>query len=80
VFLVAYGALAYSLNTFVVRPLRRLDSAADAASRSAAADLEVPSAGVREVRRLGEAIRRLRLSLGKALSELERGEAREGGP
>jgi HAMP domain-containing protein len=80
VFLIAYGALAYSLNTFVVRPLRRLDSAADAASRSAAADLQLPSAGVREIRRLGEAIRRLRLSVTKALSELERGKAREGGP
>lgn len=80
VFLTAYVALALSLRTMVVTPLHRLDSAADAASRSVGAELPLPSNAVREVTRLGEAIRRLRLSLSKALAELERGQARWGGP
>lgn len=79
VFFIAYAALTFSLRTMVVAPLRQLDDAAEAASRSIGAELQLPAGAVGEVTRLGEAIRRLRLSLSKALSELERSQARQGG-
>jgi protein-histidine pros-kinase len=70
IFAVAYFALSASLETTVVTPLSRLAEAADQASRSSVATPEVPGSGVHEIRRLAEAIQRLRVSLAKALSQL----------
>ena len=71
VFGIAYVALSAALDRLLIRPLGALASAADAASRSASADLQPPQSGVREVVELGNAITRLHLSLTKALQELE---------
>lgn len=78
VFGIAYLALSAALDRLLIRPLDTLASAADAASRSASPGLELPQSGVREVRELGSAISRLRLSLIKALQELEKPETRGG--
>jgi hypothetical protein len=67
---ICYFALTFALDAMLVRPLRALGSAADAASRSASADFTLPQGGVGEVSRLGKAIERLRLSMAKALAEL----------
>ena len=66
IFAVTYVALTASLGTMLVRPLRALAGAADAASRSSA-PAALPRSGVGEIHALADAIARLRLSLGKAL-------------
>jgi protein-histidine pros-kinase len=76
IFAIAYLALTISLEAMVVGPLNRLTKAADAASRASDARVPLPKSGAQEVRVLAEAIERLRLSLGKALSQLE--QARKG--
>lgn len=78
VFATAYLALSLTFDAFLVRPLSSLAGAADAASRSAQAELRLPRRHpVREVHLLGEAIERLHLSLRKALAALARTQPRE---
>jgi len=77
---ICYLALSITLDAMVVRPLRSLSSATDAASRSAASDPHVPGSGVGEVHKLAGAIERMRLSMIKALSELHRGKRDDGTP
>lgn len=72
IFVLAYLALSASLEGLVAGPLNGLAVAADAASRSADVSTKLPAGGVREIRRLAEAIDRLRVSLAKALAELGR--------
>lgn len=71
-FAICYFALTFSLETMVVRPLRLLSRAADAASHSASSDVPVPKAGIGEFQHLADAIERMRLSMTKALAELNR--------
>jgi hypothetical protein len=54
----------------VASPLDRLAEAADQASRSTTETPALPASGARELRVLGEAIQRLRVSLAKALAQL----------
>ena len=70
VFAVAYVALTLSLDATVVRPLHALSRAAEAASQSNDARLQLPRSGAGEIRDLAEAIERLRTSLGKAMAQL----------
>jgi hypothetical protein len=69
---ICYLALSLSLDAMVVRPLRQLGTAADAASHSAHGALALPHTGIGELHTLGGAIERLRLSTRKALSDLSR--------
>jgi HAMP domain-containing protein len=71
VFAIAYLALSLALDRLLIRPLDVLASAADLASRSAASEPQLPESGVREIRELRDAISRLRLSLMKALHDLQ---------
>lgn len=70
IFAIAYLALAISLEALLVRPLSKLSQVAEAASRGERTQL--PKGGAYEVRRLSDAIDRLRTSLRKALDDLER--------
>ncbi|HXW24687.1 MAG TPA: DUF3365 domain-containing protein [Xanthobacteraceae bacterium] len=70
VFFVTYWALTSSLNIVLVRPLVALARAADSASRKAEQEIVVPPSGASEIRTLGEAIERLRVSLSKAMDQL----------
>jgi Protein of unknown function (DUF3365) len=70
VFFATYWALTSSLNMVLVRPLVTLARAADSASRKADQEIVVPQAGASEIRSLGDAIERLRVSLSKALDQL----------
>jgi protein-histidine pros-kinase len=70
VFVATYFALTISIDSLVVRPLRGLAAAADTASRDGNAPVTLPQSGAREIREIGSAIERLRLSLAKALKRL----------
>jgi Protein of unknown function (DUF3365) len=70
VFVVTYFAVAYMLQVTLVRPLRDLTQAAEAASVSVADRAAPVASGMREIRDLGDAIERLRVSLMKALRRL----------
>jgi protein-histidine pros-kinase len=70
IFTVAYFALSAALKATVIEPLDMLAAAADSASRTASVSAPLPLSGVREIRRLSEAIQRLRISLAKALAQL----------
>jgi protein-histidine pros-kinase len=65
-----YFALTLTVDAVLMRPLRALAAAADAASTSDAAPLALPASGASEVRHLARAIERLRTSLRKALAQL----------
>lgn len=77
---ICYFALSISLDAMVVRPLKALGVAAEAASRTTSADVAVPRSAIGEVHRLSGAIDRLRLSMTKALAELRRGGNSDGTP
>lgn len=68
VFVVAYFALAISLDALLVEPLRDLAAAAEGAGRGDPTPL--PVGGVAELRTLSTAITRLGISLRKALERL----------
>ncbi len=68
VFVVAYVALAISLDALLVEPLRDLAAAAEGAGRGDPTPL--PAGGVAELRALSMAITRLGISLRKALERL----------
>jgi protein-histidine pros-kinase len=70
VFVATYFALTLSIDALVVRPLHALAAAADSASRDSEARMTLPMSGAREIREIGSAIERLRLSLAKALKRL----------
>jgi hypothetical protein len=70
IFAVAYFALTAAMEATVASPLDRLAEAADQASRSTTETPALPASGARELRVLGEAIQRLRVSLAKALAQL----------
>lgn len=70
VFVVTYFALTYTLQMALVRPLRDLAIAADAASVTTSDRATVMPSGTKEIQDLGEAIQRLRTSLIKALRRL----------
>jgi HAMP domain-containing protein len=70
VFVVTYFALTYVLQMMLVRPLRELTAAADAASVTTTDRAVVAASGTKEIQDLGDAIQRLRTSLMKALRRL----------
>jgi protein-histidine pros-kinase len=70
VFLVTYLALTSALSIALVKPLRHLATAAEAASRSGGRSPDLPPVGTLELRRLSDAIRRLDTSLRKSLRQL----------
>jgi protein-histidine pros-kinase len=70
IFAIAYLALAISLEALLVRPLSRLAAVAEGASKGER--MALPKGGAYEVRRLSDAIDRLRTSLRKSLEDLER--------
>jgi HAMP domain-containing protein len=67
IFFVTYVAITAALRTMLLRPLTALARAADDASVTNDAHVELPRAGVSEIQMLGNAIGRLRVSLRKAL-------------
>ncbi len=73
IFVICYFALTFSLETMVVRPLRLLTRAADAASHARGGDLPMPTTGVGEFHQLADAIERMRVSMTKALAALNHG-------
>src|SRR5450756_138890 len=70
VFLATYFALTLSLESLVVRPLRLLARAAEAASMGTDAGAALRASGAQEIRSIAAAIERLRTSLSKALKRL----------
>lgn len=72
VFLVTYFALTFSIDSLLVRPLRALARAADAASLGDDGEVPLPAAGAQEIRSIALAIERLRTSLRKALQQLSK--------
>jgi hypothetical protein len=70
VFFVIYWALTLALDAAVVRPLIALARAADEASRSSDQRIVLPRSGAAEIRTLGRAIERLRVSVLKAISQI----------
>lgn len=75
VFLVTYFVLTLSIDSLVVRPLRALVQAADAASTSNDTNVALPSGGAKEVHTIALAIERLRTSLRKSLQQLSNGKS-----
>ena len=75
VFGAAYFALTAALETLVTRPLRALATAADRASVGDPPP-PIPAGGASEIRALGTAIERLRVSLAKALARIGGGAPR----
>jgi protein-histidine pros-kinase len=75
VFLVTYFALTLSIDSLVVRPLKALELAADAASTSHDSNVVLPASGAREIRSIAAAIERLRESLRKSLQQLSKGKS-----
>lgn len=69
-FVGTYFALTLSIDSLVVRPLRSLAAAAEAASMASQAGVKLPSAGAEEIRTIAAAIERLRTSLAKSLARL----------
>lgn len=67
VFLATYFALAVAIESLVVRPLRSLEHAAEAASMGTAGSAPLHASGAREIRSIAAAIERLRISLAKAM-------------
>jgi protein-histidine pros-kinase len=70
VFVVTYFALTYILQITLVRPLRELTAAADAASVTTGDRAVAAPSGMTEIQDLSDAIARLRTSLMKALRRL----------
>jgi protein-histidine pros-kinase len=73
VFVITYFALTYTLQTTLVRPLRELSQAAEAASVTASERTPINVSGTKEIQDLADAIQRLRVSLMKALHRLPAG-------
>jgi HAMP domain-containing protein len=69
-FIATYFALTHSIDSLVIRPLRALERAAEAASVSSDVRPALPASGAREIRNIAAAIERLRSSLAKALKRL----------
>lgn len=67
VFLATYAALALAIESLVVRPLRSLEQAAEAASTGTGGGAPLPASGASEIRSIATAIERLRVSLAKAM-------------
>jgi hypothetical protein len=78
IFSATYFALTFSIDSLLIRPLHRLAHAATAASTDTQVPLrsELSNEGTREVRVLGEAIERLRMSLAKSIERLGRPEGK----
>ena len=74
VFVVTYFVLTYTLQMTLVRPLRELTDAAEAASVTANERAAINVSGTKEIQDLADSIARLRLSLMKALRRLASGE------
>jgi protein-histidine pros-kinase len=73
-FVITYFAITYALQVTLVRPLRELTQAADAASVTANERPIMASSGTSEINELANAIRRLRVSLTKAMRRLSSSE------
>ena len=71
VFILTYFALALSIDTVVVRPLKALAQAADSASLKSETRTKLPTSGAAEILGIATAIERLRSSLAKALKRLQ---------
>ena len=69
-FVVTYFAITYALQVMLVRPLRALTQAADAASVTTDERVSMAPSGTAEINDLAAAIRRLRTSLLKAMRRL----------
>jgi uncharacterized protein DUF3365 len=70
VFVVTYLALTYMLQMMLVRPLRELSEATEAASIATGERATIRVSGTKEIEDLAEAISRLHTSLMKALRRL----------
>jgi protein-histidine pros-kinase len=70
VFIAIYFALTLSLDLMVTRPLQALAQAAEYASLRTEAATAIPQTGASEIRNIGSAIERLRISLSKAMKQL----------
>jgi protein-histidine pros-kinase len=75
VFVVTYFALTWSIDSLLVRPLRTVARAADAASTGGEANVASAASGVSEIHEIARAIERLRTSLYKALQRLPKADA-----
>jgi protein-histidine pros-kinase len=71
VFIATYFALSVAIESLVVRPLRSLAHAAEAASVGTAGAAPLQSSGALEIRSIAAAIERLRISLAKAMKREE---------
>lgn len=69
-FVAIYFALTLSIDSLVVRPLRALATAAEAASTASRSDATLAVSGAQEIRTIAAAIERLRISLAKSLARL----------
>lgn len=70
IFVATYFALALSIDSLIVRPLKALARAADLASRDGSAGPVSARSGAKEIRDVAAAIERLRLSLARAMKRL----------
>jgi HAMP domain-containing protein len=70
VFVVTYFALTWAIDSLLVRPLRSLALAADAASTGGDVNVAVAASGAHEIHEVAVSIERLRTSLNKSLQRL----------
>lgn len=73
VFAVLFVALNMMLTLLIVQPITQLSEAADQISRGKVDIAELPSKGSDEVSQLGQAFNRMRRSLEKAISLIDKG-------
>jgi protein-histidine pros-kinase len=72
IFTLCYAALSATLDTLLVRPLKSLAAAADAASVSGGHTVGVPRGAAAELGSIAAAIERLRRSLARSMAQLDR--------
>jgi HAMP domain-containing protein len=75
VFVITYFVLTLSIDSLVVRPLRALAKAADAASTGNDTNAPLPASGTHEIRSIAAAVERLRTSLRKSMRRLSNGKS-----
>ena len=73
VFVVLFVILNVMLSLLIVRPITRLSAAAERISKGKLDDVEFPAGGRDEVSQLGQAFNRMRRSLEKAISLIDKG-------
>jgi len=73
VFAVLFVILNIMLTSLIVQPITQLSEAADQISRGKVDIAELPAKGKDEVSQLGQAFNRMRRSLEKAISLIDKG-------